>query len=178
MTLIERYIQEEIITGIVIIVYFILKYSIAKLVRKYATVSETLEHRSNLVLKYINILLAAIAIIVLFIIWGVKAEHLFVTLSSVFAVLGVALFAQWSILTNITSGIILFFSFPFKIGDVIVIHDKDFPVEAEIEDIRSFYTYLRVNENETVVFPNSLLLQKGTSILFKKGSKSVFTNGN
>jgi hypothetical protein len=28
----------------------------------------------------------------------------------------VYMFAQWSILSNITSGIILFFSFPFKIG--------------------------------------------------------------
>ena len=50
--------------------------------------------------------------------------------------MGVAMFAQWSILSNITSGIILFFSFPFKIGDLILIHDKDFPIEADRKSTR------------------------------------------
>jgi small-conductance mechanosensitive channel len=68
-------------------------------------------------------------------------------------------------LSNITSGIILFFYFPFKIGDVILIHDKDFPIEAEIEDIRVFYVYLKAKNDEMIVYPNNLLLQKGISII-------------
>lgn len=73
--------------------------------------------------------------------------------------------AQWSILSNITSGIILFFSFPYKIGDFIFIHDKDFPIEAEIEDIGAFHVYLKTKEGEMIVYPNNLMLQKGISIL-------------
>jgi small-conductance mechanosensitive channel len=83
----------------------------------------------------------------------------------VLTVVGVALFAQWSILSNITSGIILLFSFPFKIGDYIRIHDKDFPIEAEIDDIRAFHTLLKTRDGEIITYPNTLLLQKGISII-------------
>ncbi len=168
MNLLKYYIQEEITSAIVVLLYFVMKYFLQKLVYKYAASNENIEQRTNLVIKYINILLGAVVLLILFIIWGVKAEHLFVTLSSVFAVVGVALFAQWSILTNITSGVLLFFSYPFKIGDTIRINDKDFPLEAKIEDIRSFYIYLRTSDNEMVVYPNSLLLQKGISIVNNK----------
>ncbi|MNL27313.1 Mechanosensitive ion channel [compost metagenome] len=101
----------------------------------------------------------------LIIIWGVNTEDIFFTVSSVTTVIGVAMFAQWSILSNITSGMILFFSFPFKIGDTIKIHDKDFPIEAEIEDISAFHVNLRTKEGERIIFPNNLLLQKGISIM-------------
>ena len=100
--------------------------------------------------------------------WGVKGEQAFFVMSSILTVIGVALFAQWSILSNITAGIILFFSFPFKIGDRIRIMDKDFPVEAEIIDIDSFYTFLKTSEGEEICFPNNLLLQKGIVILKDK----------
>jgi small-conductance mechanosensitive channel len=78
---------------------------------------------------------------------------------------GVASFAQWSILSNITAGIILFFSYPFKIGDRIKIHDKDFPIEGEIDDIKAFYVILKSSEGEMVTYPNNLLMQKGISVL-------------
>jgi small-conductance mechanosensitive channel len=109
-----------------------------------------------------------VLIIALIFIWGVQPQNLWVAFSSIFAVLGVALFAQWSILSNITSGIILFFSAPYRIGDVIKIHDKDYPIEAEIIDIKGFHTYLKTEEGESIVYPNNLLLQKGISVIEAK----------
>src|SRR5690606_14514612 len=106
-----------------------------------------------------------LTLIGIFVIWGVEPRNLFTTLSAVVTVIGVALFAQWSILSNITSGIILLFSFPFKIGDVIRIHDKDFPIEAQIEDIRSFHTLLKTADGEIISYPNNLLLQKGVTVV-------------
>lgn len=176
MTFIEKYIHEEVITIVVIALYIGLKYLLERLVKRYATVSEIIEHRTNLVIKYINILLTSLATLVLFIVWGVKAEHLFVTLSSVFAVIGVALFAQWSILSNITAGIVLFFSYPFKIGDFVRIHDKDFPVEGEIVDIKSFYVHIQTLESETVVYPNNVVLQKGVSVLKSRFKEKEFVD--
>jgi small-conductance mechanosensitive channel len=84
--------------------------------------------------------------------------------------------AQWSILSNITSGIILFFSFPFKIGDTIHIHDKDFPVIAEIEDISAFYISMVNKDGERVIYPNNLLLQKGVSIINPDFEPTDFTD--
>lgn len=165
MDFLKLYIKEEIATAVVLLILFILRIIVSKLVKRFARISYTLEHRTNLVIKYFNILLGTLTIIALFIIWGVKPQNVILVASSVFAVVGVAMFAQWSILSNITSGIILFFSFPFKIGDVIKIHDQDFPVEAEIEDIKAFHVYMKTKEGEMITYPNNLLLQRGISII-------------
>lgn len=77
------------------------------------------------------------------------------------------MFATWSILSNITAGIILFFSFPFKIGDRIRIMDNDLPDEADILDIKAFHIYLRKDNGELVTYPNNLLLQKGVALIEK-----------
>ena len=165
MLLPNDFLKEVIATGILVFAIFVLRILSTKVVRRYSKSSQILEHRLNLVIKYNSIFFTIIFIVGIFIIWGVQTKDLFVTVSSVLTVIGVALFAQWSILSNITSGIILLFSFPFKIGDIIRIHDKDFPIEAEIEDIRAFHTLLKTKEGELITYPNSLLLQKGISII-------------
>lgn len=174
MDFFKLYIKEEIASAVVLLILFILRVIVSKLVKRFARISFTLEHRTNLVIKYFNILFGTLAIIALFIIWGVKPQNVILVASSVFAVVGVAMFAQWSILSNITSGIILFFSSPFKIGDTIRIHDKDFPIEAEIEDIRGFHTYLKTKDGELITYPNSLLLQKGVSVITKPTEEQEF----
>lgn len=161
----DNFTREIIGTIILLILVFTLRFIVSKLVRRFAKSSETIEHRTNLVIKYIHLLINILAIFGIIIIWGVQTKDIFIALSSITTVVGVAMFAQWSILSNITSGIILFFSFPFKIGDIIHIHDKDFPIEGEIEDIRAFHVYLKTKNGEMVTYPNNLLLQKGISIL-------------
>uniref|UniRef100_UPI003744309F mechanosensitive ion channel domain-containing protein n=1 Tax=Mesohalobacter halotolerans TaxID=1883405 RepID=UPI003744309F len=84
--------------------------------------------------------------------------------SSVFAIIGIGLFAIWSILSNVTAGVILYFYYPFKIGDKIKILDKDFPLEATIEDIKAFQIHLRTDEGDLVTYPNNLILQKSISM--------------
>ena len=163
--LITFYSRELIMTGIMTLSLSILRYATILLVKKYAIKSEVLEYRKNLVIKYVSVFFTSLFFVSLILIWGVKTDDLFITLSSVLTVIGVALFAQWSILSNITSGFIVLFSFPFKIGDTIKIHDKDFPIEGEIISIHTFYTLVRTTEGEMVTYPNSLFLQKGVSTL-------------
>lgn len=170
------YLIQEIITLITIIIYFILKGLTVKIVRRFAKTNEVLEHRANLVIKYINILIGTLAFLTIIITWGVNKDQILLFISSVFAVVGVASFAQWSILSNVTAGIVLFFSYPFKIGDKIRIHDKDFPIEAEIEDIKAFYILLKSNEGELITFPNNLLMQKGISIVNEPIERNEFTD--
>jgi small-conductance mechanosensitive channel len=165
MFLLKEYSKEILATGILLLVLVLLRVIISKLIRRYASSTHLLEHRTNLVIKYIHLLINILVIISLIIIWGVKTEDIFVAFYSTATVIGVAMFAQWSILSNITSGMILFFSFPFRIGDTIKIHDKDFPIEAEIEDISAFHVNLRTKDGERIIFPNNLLLQKGISII-------------
>ena len=165
MIFINDFTKETISTGILLIVVFIVRIIVSKLIRRYAKLSQIIEHRTKLVVKYIHLLINIIAGFTLILIWGVETKDLFFTISSLTTVLGVGMFAQWSILSNITSGIILFFSFPFKIGDIIRIHDKEFPFEAEIEDIRAFHIYMKTKDGEMITYPNNLLLQRGISII-------------
>lgn len=170
------YLHEEIRTFVVIVLFFFLKAFLGKLVRKSASLNHALEHRTNLIIKYINILLGTLAITTIVIIWGVERSQFLLFLSSFFAVVGVATVAQWSILSNITAGVILFFSYPFKIGDIIKIHDKDFPIEAEIEDIKAFYIVLKTKEGELITYPNNLLMQKGISVIKIHREENDFTD--
>lgn len=168
------YLHEEIATLVVLFFYIILRISFAKVVKRFAQLNEVLEHRTNLIIKYINLLLVILALLSITIIWGVKKDQILLFISSVFAVVGVASFAQWSILSNITAGIIIFFSYPFKIGDKIKIHDKDFPIEGEIDDIKAFYIVLRTIDGEMITYPNNLLMQKGISVVTKSLEEKEF----
>lgn len=161
----DKFYMEIVATIVTLIIFVLLRFAVAKIVRRFALVTNTIEHRTNLVIKYINILLTIITVIVIFTVWGIGTTHIVVFASSISAIIGVAMFAQWSILSNITAGIILFFNFPFKIGDVIMIHDKDFPVEGEIIDITAFHALLKAKNGERITYPNNLLLQKGITII-------------
>ncbi|WGK94294.1 mechanosensitive ion channel [Flavobacterium keumense] len=168
--------REAIGTGIVLILLVLLRVITTKLVRRYARLSQTIERRTNLVIKYLHLLINILLIVALIIIWGVDAKDIIIAVSSIATVVGVAMVAQWSILSNITSGIILFFSYPFKIGDTIHIHDKDFPVIAEIEDISAFYISMVNKDGERIIYPNNLLLQKGVSIINTDLEPTDFTD--
>ncbi len=176
MDQLNQYSIELISTGLLLLTVLIVRFVSERLVRRYSRVSQILEHRTNLVIKYISILLFVLVMIGIFAIWSIQTDMIFTTLSAVVTVIGVALFAQWSILSNITSGIILLFSFPFKIGDIISIHDKDFPIVAEIEDIRAFHTLLKTKDGERISYPNNLLLQKGISVLREFREEQEFTD--
>jgi len=172
--MIQEVYSEIIGTLITTAVFIILSVIIKKLIKRYARASHLSEHRTNLISKYIDFFMMAVYIVIIIAVWGLKAENLFQYLGGILTIIGVAFFAQWSILSNITSGIILFFSFPFRIGDVIKVHDKDFPIEAQIEDIKAFHTILRTRDGELITYPNSLLLQKGVSIVPLKQEDKEF----
>ena len=176
MAFFSDFTKEVIATGILLALVIVLRILVAKFVRRYAKLSSIMEHRANLVIKYIHILINILAIVCVIVIWGVQKKDILFTFYSVSTVVGVAMFAQWSILSNITSGIILFFFFPFRIGDIITVHDKDFPIQAEIEDIKAFHIYLKTAKGERITYPNNLLLQKGISIIKQDYHDTEFTD--
>lgn len=110
--------------------------------------------------KVFETLFVLAVLIVLAFIWSVDIKGFSVFASSLFAITGVALFAQWSILSNITASIIIFFTFPAKVGDTIKIVDGDSSVEGRIKEISLFQTELTDSDNNTVLYPNNLLLQR------------------
>nr|WP_317170218.1 mechanosensitive ion channel domain-containing protein [Winogradskyella eckloniae] len=120
--------QFEIIrTLILLVVIIVIRSIIVITVKNIGKKSGTTEARAGLIGRYATVLLVLIAILIEAFILGAEPEQVSLVFSSVFAVIGVGLFAIWSILSNITSGVIMFFSFPYKVGDKIRIQDKDFP---------------------------------------------------
>ena len=112
--------------------------------------------RIGLINRYITVTLLSIAILLEAFVLGAEPKDLALVFSSVFAVVGIALFGVWSILSNITSGIIMFFNFPYKVGDKIEIHDN-----------RAFHLHLRIENGNLVTYPNNLMLQKAVTLIEK-----------
>lgn len=166
-TLFFKYEYQIIWTAIVVFGLLLLRFGLKQSAKRIAKRDELNFARTRLIYKYINVLVFFIAVFSLLLIWGVEVRELTVIFSSIFAVIGIGLFAIWSILSNITSGVIMFVYFPFKIGDKIQINDKDFPLAAIIEDIKAFQLHLRTDEGELVTYPNNLFLQKSVTLLKK-----------
>lgn len=162
---IELYFSQLLKSVFIILLFLALRYMVVSVIKRYAKKFERLEHRTGLIMKHVNFAVIFCIVLCLILIWGVQIKDLGLVMSSVFAVIGVGFFAQWSILSNITSGVIMFFTFPYKIGDYIKIHDKEFPYEGMIEDIKSFHVMVRTKENELITYPNSMMLQKGVTVI-------------
>lgn len=163
----NSYHDELVYTAILLGVFIILRLIMRTALRKIGRKSDINDARIKLISRYLTVTLGATALLIIAFIFGANFKDLAVVFSSAFAVIGIALFAIWSILSNITSGIIMFFNFPYKVGDKIEIHDKDFPIKAIIEDIRAFQLHLRLENGDLVTYPNNLMLQKAVTLIEK-----------
>lgn len=110
--------------------------------------------------RVINLFLTIFVVTVLAGIWNIHKDQLIVFLTSVVTVLGIAFFAQWSILSNITSSLILFFHHPMKIGQHIKVVDKEYDLEGELLDISFFFLYIKSEKGDLITIPNTVVLQK------------------
>ena len=164
---IENYKFEIISSVITLVALLIINFITTKAIQRVGRNSGINRARTRLINKYVSFGVFTIGVGAIIFIWEVNFKDLGLLFSSIFAVIGVALFASWSILSNVTAGVILFFSFPFKIGDRIRILDSDFPEETEILDIKAFHLYLKKDNGELVTYPNNLLLQKGVALVSK-----------
>lgn len=144
----------------IFLVGFLLRLIISSSLRKIRIKFDFQKSRIALTNKIITILIYITVIAMIAFIWGVSDEQFLLFVSSFLTVLGIALFAQWSILSNITAGIILFINYPVKIGDTITIMEKDNDITGEIKDIGVFFITLQTPKGNFISLPNSLILQK------------------
>lgn len=176
LTFIENYQDELIITGFVLLALLIARFASNFTITKVARKNEINEARIRLITRYVTASWLILALVIIAFIFGTDFRQLALIFSSLFAIIGIGLFAVWSILSNITSGIIMFFSFPYKVGDKIQIHDKDFPLEAVIEDIRPFHLHLRLDNGGLVTYPNNLMLQKAVTLVEKDAIEDFYND--
>lgn len=78
-------------------------------------------------------------------VWGFKQNEIALFASTILTALGIAFFAQWSLLSNITSSILIFFNHPVKLGDFLKVLHKDYHYEGEVTEIAQNFNLLKAN---------------------------------
>ena len=147
-------------TVILIALSLLIKILATKSVNRFLAHFDFDLKRKHITVRIINLFLWIFIAIVLAGIWNIDREGLVVFITSIITVMGVAFFAQWSILSNITASLILFFNHPMKIGETIHILDKEYDIEGELTDISFFFMYIKTKENHLVTIPTSVVLAK------------------
>jgi len=148
-----------IIAFILLATYLICIRFVTQTITKIGSIKSVKSYRIKYISKTVNLVLSGFFIILLFLFLGIEYSQLSLFLSSVFAILGVALFAQWSILSNITASLIIFFAFPYRVGDAVKVIDKEEDISGVIEEISLFHVIIKKGD-DLITYPNTLILQK------------------
>ena len=158
----------QIIETLAIIALYAIAFFITKTIINKALKNTQLQRsRRKIIIKAVHLFTTITAVIFMASVWGLEQNEIAVFASTILTAIGIAFFAQWSLLSNITSSIILFFNHPLKLGDTIKVMDKDYPFEGEITDLTYFFVHLKTKDGETITIPNSILLQKPISVIEK-----------
>ena len=159
----------QIIESILVIVgYIIIHYTTKIFVNNSLKKTHLQRGRRKMIIKAVHLLSFLAATVLLSAIWGLQQNEIAVFVGTILTALGIAFFAQWSLLSNVTSSILLFFNHPLKIGDTLKVLDKDYPFEGEVTDLTYFFIHLKSDDGEVITIPNSVLLQKSISVSEKK----------
>lgn len=158
--------KTEILFTVILLALILLLNTFTKRgIRRFGK-SSSIDMNSRKIIFYLsNLIFYLLAFVGISLIWGVKLEDFSLFLSSVLAILGVGFVAQWSILSNLTASVILFFSHPLRLGDRIRVMDKDFDWTGRVEDISGFYLFMRTDDGRRITIPTNLVIQKGIEIL-------------
>ena len=110
--------------------------------------------------KIVNLFISLFGLIFLAGIWNIDRSQLMVFITSTITLVGVGFIAQWSILSNVTSSLILFFNHPMKLGQEISILDKEYDIHGTLIDISFFFMYIKTTDDDIITIPNSVVLSK------------------
>ena len=156
----NAYTLQIIKTTVLILVFFGTKFFTKRMIRRVGARFNYQSGRIKITNKIVNALLGILLLVFLMLIWGINQSDLVVFLSTTLTILGVAFFAQWSLISNITSTLIIFFNHPIRIGDSLTIMEKDYEIEGELSDIGIFFITIKTKEGKKITMPSNIFLQK------------------
>ncbi|WP_319552995.1 mechanosensitive ion channel family protein [uncultured Vibrio sp.] len=158
----------KVLMGIIVLItYRILKRVANRAILNLASSKGVKKARLSFIQRCFNVALLFLTASVFAIVTGIGYGDVSLFLSSIFAVLGVAFIAQWSILSNITASFLIFFVFPYRVGDRIKVVDKDEDISGEIQEISMFHVLIKHDSGNLITYPNNQILQKAVLKLAK-----------
>lgn len=155
---------QVLFTIVTVFFYFLSNNISVRLIKRYGKKNGIATPRVIYTIKYFRFIIFGFYLLLTGLIWDISFKGLSVYFVSFFTVAGIALFASWSILSNITASVILFFYFPYRIGERIRIMDGENTVEGMVFDINIFSVIIKT-EDGLVTYPNNLALQKAIVLL-------------
>ncbi|MGR5137379.1 mechanosensitive ion channel family protein [Vibrio jasicida] len=162
----------KVLMGVIILIaYRVLKKIANRAILNLAESKGVKKARLSFIQRCFNVTFLFVFVSIFAIVTGIGYGDVSLFLSSIFAVLGVAFIAQWSILSNITASFLIFFVFPYRVGDRIKVVDKDEDISGEIQEIRMFHVLIKHDNGNLITYPNNLMLQKAVLKLAKEKAK-------
>lgn len=155
-----QYQSNVVWSGLVLVMYLAMS---RKLLPKLETNIVKSKLKSNSALKGLfaaRVIVATVSLALLLLAWGIDFSGLLVLSTSIITVTGVALFASWSLISNITAYFILLTNVAYRRGNYVRILDGDNFIEGVIADVGPFSTRLLTAERETLMYPNNLILTR------------------
>lgn len=163
-TLNIQIVETLIVLGIYIALYIIFKTIINNFLKK----TKLERGRRKMALRAVQLFTTMTAVIILTGVWGFKQSQIALFASSILTALGIAFFAQWSLLSNITSSILIFFNHPVKLGDFVKILHKDYHYEGTVVELNYFFVHIKSPKDEIITIPNSHFFSSSFSVTEKK----------
>ena len=164
ITWMDKYYITLLWSGCVILLHVIIvKWTLPK-IRKGVKISKLSEESAQKAFNIMRIIIGTMTLAALFLVWGIDFSGLLLVSTSLITITGVALFANWSLLSNITAYFILLFQPSYSRGNFIRVFEGDNFVEGTIADVNLFNIKLITDEEEIIMYPNNLLLTRLTML--------------
>ena len=146
------------ITVVIVAIYIALdRFSTPKL-EQSADQGRFKEGASIKTIRIARLFSGLVGLLVLVLVWGIEFHSIFIFASTTVTLIGVAFFAGWSLLSNVTAHFIILLHPSFRRGNFIRVMDADNYAEGYISELTIFSTKLVTENREVIVYPNNLLL--------------------
>ena len=136
-----------------------LRWTARRAISNYARRHRFSESRISTAHRAVSVIAFLMLTGVLAITWSINSDSFLVVSGAILAAIGIGFFADWSILSNVTTSIIMFWRFPMRVGDRIgLLDDRSFV--AEVKEFTIFFVILEDLDGNRVSLPNSLTLKQ------------------
>ncbi len=133
--------------------------------------------RTNSISKAGQALIYLVAIGIVSNVLGFGIQGIFLATSSLFAMVGIAFFAHWSMLSNITASIILYFTFPYRIGDRLLIENEP-KYSGILKDVTLMYLKIQTDGGSYITLPANVAIQKFITTLSEADYQKLLDEQN
>lgn len=155
--------SEGVIKAALTVLVLLLTYIAIKLFKRYLRSTSSRHHlheqRTDSISKLGQALIYLISAAIISNVLGFGIQGLFFATSSFFAIVGIAFFATWSILSNLTASILLYFTFPYRIGDRLLIENEP-KFNGILKDVTLTNLKIKTDGGSYITLPANVAIQK------------------